>query len=131
MKDLKLLFILLFVSVLTCGAQVTTCNEMCGTSLPPEMVIVGAERTGEYLPLLKGKRIALLSNQTGVVGIFHNKHTLDLMLEMGLNVTTIFCIMKRKLSYNCSTCCFHKTSTIKRIIHIKVYTTCMNTSMIN
>ena len=90
MKDLKLLFILLFVSVLTCGAQVTTCNEMCGTSLPSEMVIVGAERTGEYLPLLKGKRIALLSNQTGVVGIFHNKHTLDLMLEMGLNVTTIF-----------------------------------------
>ena len=54
------------------------------------MVVVGAERTAEYLPLLQGKRIALLSNQTGVVGYFHNKHTLDLMLELGLNVTTIF-----------------------------------------
>ncbi len=53
-------------------------------------VVVGAERTTEYLPLLKGKRIALLSNQTGVVGPKHDKHTLDLMLEMGLNVTTIF-----------------------------------------
>ena len=53
-------------------------------------VVVGAERVGEYLPLLKGKRIALLSNQTGVVGLNHDKHTLDLMLEMGLNVTTIF-----------------------------------------
>ena len=90
MKHLKLLLILLFVSILTCRAQVTTCDETCGTTLPPEMVVVGAERTDEYLPLLKGKRIALLSNQTGVVGIFHNKHTLDLMLEMGLNVTTIF-----------------------------------------
>ena len=89
MRHLKLLFILLFVSTLTCKAQVTTC-EGCSTSLPPEMVIVGAERTAEYLPLLKGKRIALLSNQTGVVGINHDKHTLDLMLEMGLNVTTIF-----------------------------------------
>lgn len=53
-------------------------------------VVVGAERTTEYLPLLKGKRIALLSNQTSVVGPKHDKHTLDLMLEMGLNVTTIF-----------------------------------------
>ena len=53
-------------------------------------VVVGAERTGEYLKLLKGKRIALLSNQTGVVGAKHDKHTLDLMLEKGLNVTTIF-----------------------------------------
>lgn len=53
-------------------------------------VVVGAERTTEYLPLLKGKRIALLSNQTGVVGPKHDKHTLDLMLEQGLNVTTIF-----------------------------------------
>lgn len=53
-------------------------------------VIVGAERTDQYLPLLSGKRIALLSNQTGVVGPKHDKHTLDLMLEKGLNVTTIF-----------------------------------------
>ena len=50
-------------------------------------VTVGAARTNLYVPMLKGKRIALLSNQTGMVG---NKHTLDLMLENGLNVVTIF-----------------------------------------
>ncbi len=50
-------------------------------------VAVGASRTDEYVPLLKGKRIALLSNHTGMVG---NEHTLDLMLSKGLNVTTIF-----------------------------------------
>ena len=50
-------------------------------------VVLGAARTSEYVPLLKGKRVALLSNQTGMVG---DKHTLDLMLEGGVNVVTIF-----------------------------------------
>ena len=52
-----------------------------------ETVVVGAARTNQYVPLLKGKRIALLSNQTGTVG---NKHVLDIMLDKGLKVTTIF-----------------------------------------
>ena len=50
-------------------------------------VIVGAACTDEYVSLLKGKKIALLSNHTGMVG---DKHTLDIMLEEGLNVSTIF-----------------------------------------
>ena len=48
---------------------------------------VGAELTDEYIPLLKGKKVALLSNHTGMVG---NEHTLDVMLKKGVNVTTIF-----------------------------------------
>ena len=32
-----------------------------------ERVVLGAEQTKEYLPLLKGKRVALLSNHTGLV----------------------------------------------------------------
>ena len=48
---------------------------------------VGAEMTDEYIPLLKGKKVALLSNHTGMVG---NEHTLDVMLKKGINVTTIF-----------------------------------------
>ncbi|MDE6266818.1 MAG: DUF1343 domain-containing protein [Muribaculaceae bacterium] len=50
-------------------------------------VTVGAARTNLYLPALKGKKVALLSNHTGMVG---DKHTLDIMLENGINVTTIF-----------------------------------------
>ncbi len=50
-------------------------------------VAVGAARTDAYVPQLQGKRIALLSNHTGMVG---DRHTLDVMLENGLNVTTIF-----------------------------------------
>lgn len=50
-------------------------------------VTVGAARTSEYIPFLRGKRVAIMSNHTGMVG---KKHTLDLMLELGVNVTTIF-----------------------------------------
>ena len=39
---------------------------------------VGAEMTDEYIPLLKGKKVALLSNHTGMVG---NEHVLDIMLS--------------------------------------------------
>lgn len=50
-------------------------------------VIVGAARVSEYAPLLAGKRVALLGNHTSMVG---QSHTLDVMLDNGINVTTIF-----------------------------------------
>ena len=50
-------------------------------------VTVGAARTSEYLPLLKGKRVALFSNHTGMVG---DRHTLDILLDSAVNVVCIF-----------------------------------------
>lgn len=50
-------------------------------------VIVGAEQTNDYLPILKNKRIAIFSNHTGMVG---NKHLLDVLLENKINVVAIF-----------------------------------------
>ena len=50
-------------------------------------VKVGAEYTDSYVPLLRDKKVALFSNHTGMVG---DKHTLDLLLENGVDVTTIF-----------------------------------------
>ncbi|MGN0207458.1 MAG: exo-beta-N-acetylmuramidase NamZ domain-containing protein [Muribaculaceae bacterium] len=58
----------------------------CDTPASGE-IIVGAACTSEYVPLLKGKKVALLSNHTGMVG---DKHVLDIMLEKGIDVTTIF-----------------------------------------
>lgn len=52
-----------------------------------EPVLVGAAQTEKYIPLLKGKQVALLSNHTGMVG---DRHTLDIMLDSEINVTTIF-----------------------------------------
>ncbi len=67
--------------------QPATATAQAEQASPSSQVIVGAARTSKYVPLLKGKRIALLSNQTGMVG---DKHVLDIMLEHGLNVVTIF-----------------------------------------
>lgn len=48
---------------------------------------VGAALTNEYMPQLQGKRVALLSNHTGMVG---KEHVLDILLANGINVTVIF-----------------------------------------
>jgi len=56
-------------------------------SAQKERVIVGAEQTKEYLPILKNKRVAIFSNHTGMVG---SKHTLDVLLENKINVVAIF-----------------------------------------
>ncbi len=94
MKNLKIFTLVLATIIMAAGisadARTRTKQRKSHRSRTNSTVIVGAERTSKYLPLLKGKRIALLSNQTGVVGPKHDKHTLDLMLELGLNVTTIF-----------------------------------------
>jgi uncharacterized protein YbbC (DUF1343 family) len=50
-------------------------------------VTVGAAFTEQYIPLLRGKNVALFSNHTGMVG---DKHTLDLLIENSIHVNTIF-----------------------------------------
>ena len=50
-------------------------------------VIVGAARFDSYVPDLLGKRVALFSNHTGMVG---DRHTLDHLLERGVNVVCLF-----------------------------------------
>lgn len=52
-----------------------------------DTVTVAAAKTAEYFPLLKDRLVALFSNHTGMVG---DRHTLDLMLDGGINVVTIF-----------------------------------------
>ena len=49
--------------------------------------IPGDEQTDKYFPLLEGKRIAIFSNHTGMIG---DKHLLDLLLENKFNVVAIF-----------------------------------------
>ena len=53
------------------------------------MVKVGAERPDLFLPMLKGKRVALFSNHTGLVGD-SGEHTLDMLLRNGVDVAVIF-----------------------------------------
>ena len=52
-------------------------------------VRTGAERMEKLLPLLEGKRIALVVNQTSVVGSKHT-HLLDTLLSLKMNVRKVF-----------------------------------------
>src|ERR1044071_323332 len=52
-----------------------------------EKIIPAAERTADYLPLLKGKKVALLINQTSRVG---DKLLVDVLLEHKVQVVKIF-----------------------------------------
>ena len=52
-------------------------------------VVLGIERPELYLPLLEGKRVGLLSNSTAVSGK-DEKHSVDILIEHGVNVTAIF-----------------------------------------
>ncbi len=50
-------------------------------------IITGAEQTEEYVPYLRGKRIAILANQTSVIG---STHLVDSLINSGIKVNTIF-----------------------------------------
>lgn len=54
----------------------------------PKDIKVGAERTELYFPLLKNKRVAVVANQTSMIG---NTHLVDSLLAAGFNVKKIFC----------------------------------------
>ncbi|HRP81055.1 MAG TPA: DUF1343 domain-containing protein [Flavobacteriales bacterium] len=50
-------------------------------------VQTGAQRTGRYLPLLAGKKVAVVTNQTGMIGA---THLVDSLLASGVKVAKVF-----------------------------------------
>ena len=60
---------------------------MVSCSSAQKEIQVGALSFDEYLPLLEGKRVSILSNQTGMVS--STTHLLDTLLDMGVNVVSI------------------------------------------
>ena len=67
----------------------------CGMARTGERVTLGDERFEEYVPGLKGKKVAVFSNHTGIVGnrLEDNKmgpHLVDVLIEKGIDVRVIF-----------------------------------------
>lgn len=50
-------------------------------------VISGADQTNLYFPMLKGKRVAIVTNQTGIVGA---SHLVDTLHRSGIRIAKIF-----------------------------------------
>lgn len=74
---LKRLFILSFIFFITFSMNAR------------EKVITGAEHMKEYLPLLKGKRVAMVMNHTSVVGP-HLTCLLDTLLYLNVDIVKVF-----------------------------------------
>jgi uncharacterized protein YbbC (DUF1343 family) len=53
----------------------------------PATIMPGAERMAVYLPMLKGKSVAVYANQTSMV---KNTHLVDTLVKCGINVVKIF-----------------------------------------
>ncbi|TAD83345.1 MAG: DUF1343 domain-containing protein [Bacteroidetes bacterium] len=68
---------------LACGLMLTHSTL---AQLPPA-IKPGAERLTAYLPLLKGKTVAVFANQTSMVG---NTHLVDTLLARGVAIKKIF-----------------------------------------
>lgn len=90
----RIIALYIFISII--AATLTACPS--GAKQMPEhsgdrqevadtAVTVGAARFDEYVPLLEGRRVALFSNHTGIVD---GRHTLDHLLERGVDVKCIF-----------------------------------------
>jgi uncharacterized protein YbbC (DUF1343 family) len=50
-------------------------------------ILVGAGRTDQYIPLIRGKRVAVVTNQTGMIG---RTHLVDSLLAIGMDVVKVF-----------------------------------------
>ena len=77
-KRIFILSLLIAVS-LSAFAQTVKRSTQCA-------VKTGAESLEEYLPLLKGKKVAVLTNQTGIIG---KTHLVDSLVSLGINVVAI------------------------------------------
>ncbi len=58
------------------------------TTIPAQPEIkTGAEQTEKYLPLLKNKRVAIMANQTSIIG---SSHLVDSLAKLGVTIVKVF-----------------------------------------
>ena len=50
-------------------------------------ILPGAERMGEYLPMLEGKKVAVFANHTSVVG---SSNLIDTLVKRGVKISVVF-----------------------------------------
>lgn len=79
-----MLFVLLSLSFLSSG-DIKKLTPIITADQSP--ILTGADQVDRYLPYLKGKRIAILANQTSVIG---KTHLVDSLKKLGINIVKVF-----------------------------------------
>lgn len=78
------IYTLLILGSFSCKAETETDKK--NEEVVPE-ILVGAEQTNEYLPLLKGKKVGVLVNQTSTI---EDQHLVDSLVTLGVDIQMIF-----------------------------------------
>ncbi len=81
-KITSILVLAIFILALGCKGKPTATPET-----QPVKVVTGAEQLDKYLPLLEGKKVGIMANQTTIVG---DKHLVDVLLEKGVDLKFAF-----------------------------------------
>jgi uncharacterized protein YbbC (DUF1343 family) len=76
-------FVLLLVLAMSCATPKASNSAPDGTS----KITVGAERTNDYIPLLKGKNVAVVANNTSRI---QRTHLVDSLLSLGIRIQKVF-----------------------------------------
>ena len=65
----------------------TGCYPQKKNAIAQKQIRTGAEQTDKYLPLLKGKRVAIMANPTSIIG---KTHLVDSLKSVGVNIVKVF-----------------------------------------
>ncbi|MCE7039960.1 exo-beta-N-acetylmuramidase NamZ domain-containing protein [Dyadobacter sp. CY312] len=69
------------------GVGTDSLSDAKETAVPVKNIVIGAERTSEYLDYLKGKKVGILVNQTSIIG---KTPIVDSLVALGVNIVLIF-----------------------------------------
>lgn len=90
-QSLYACFVLIICAVVTACSSGSSAKENSNQSnnapSSDTEILPGADQLEEYLPLLKGKKVGIMGNQTSVVG---DKHLVDVLLENEVDVKFAF-----------------------------------------
>jgi uncharacterized protein YbbC (DUF1343 family) len=86
MKPFLLFACVTLFALITGCAQTSTKSQASASSLS-DRIMPGAERMEQYLPLLKGKRVAVFANHTSVAG---TSNLVDTLVKSGVTISVIF-----------------------------------------
>src|SRR5690606_8840780 len=105
----RLLTIIITLSLLSCSGQIKSDNSIVKNESPSFIFKTGADNFSVYIPLLKEKKVGILTNQTGIISYdslykipeLNNKfevttgktktiHLVDFLIENEVNVQKIY-----------------------------------------
>jgi uncharacterized protein YbbC (DUF1343 family) len=93
LKNTVLLFLLIMIS---CGyndrKKSAKDNEIMNQVQDDKNIVVGANQIQKYLPLLNGKKVGIVANQTSVIFKKHNNYThlVDSLIALNIDVKKVF-----------------------------------------